>query len=314
MIPARLLASTAVVLALLMSASPVRAGDGSERAGAIFKQAQQAFERKDYAAAAAAFEQAAQLAPHAAAWLNAGESWERDGNLARAAEACDRALALETLTEVHRREAEVCLRRLVPKVGTLDVRSARTVVVKIDGAQEVTVPVKHRIAPGKHELVVLDLASSPMRSLVVEVARGETMLVDLTPPAAPPAPARPLPPPPPPESPVRASAPPAPEPKRGPPLVSFLAFGATVAAAMTGGIAGVMTLSARSNFNSDPTEKGRDDFYRARTVTNVAWAVAGVTAAAGVLVWTLDGPRGTSSRVGVAFGASGVTLAHETRF
>src|SRR4051794_10118832 len=70
-----------------------------------FRQGQTAFERREFAAAAAAFEQAGRLAPHPSAWLNAAEAWERADEPLRAADDCDAALAAPGLEQAHREEA-----------------------------------------------------------------------------------------------------------------------------------------------------------------------------------------------------------------
>ena len=68
------------VAASLTMASPAVAAEGDEpkkQAAEQFSLAQAAFARKDFATAAAAFEQASALAPHVATQLNAAEAWER---------------------------------------------------------------------------------------------------------------------------------------------------------------------------------------------------------------------------------------------
>src|SRR6185295_7613407 len=96
--------ATLVAIAVAPATERLALADGpaavrNERAAALFKQAQLAFERKAFGAAATAFEEAAQLAPHPATWLDAGEARELDGNLPRAASDYDRALAIEDAPE-----------------------------------------------------------------------------------------------------------------------------------------------------------------------------------------------------------------------
>jgi tetratricopeptide (TPR) repeat protein len=288
----------AACLALSLFAEPrtARASDASDRAAALFRQAQQAFERKNYAAAGAAFEQASELAPHAAAWLDAGESWELDGNLPRAAEDCDRALAVPGASEAHRREAIARLARLVPRIGTLEITASRMLVLTIDGGSPVTVPARRRVAPGHHELTVGD----PARVIAIDVAAGETRALDVTPPAPlTPAPAREG------ATPSRSSA---------PPLATWIAFGAGGVATVAALALGSATLAARSDYTAAPDVERRDAFYRVRAMTNVAWAIAGAAAITGGVLWIIDARAEPRARVGVALGGGVAILAAETRF
>jgi hypothetical protein len=270
------------IVSLLTISLSAHAGGPGERAAAIFRQAQQAFERRNYAAAAAAFEEAALLQPHAAAWLDAGEAWERDGNLVRSAEDCDRAVATEGISAAHRAEAEARLSRLVPKIGTLDVRSDKTLVMKVDGGNESNVPGQRRVTVGKHVLEFVDLAGAEKRRMDIEVSPGQVKLVELK--------DEPPPPPPPPKRESPAIRPPPPPARSGPPTVSVVAFGVSLAAVATAVVAGSITLSRQSDFQSAPTEDKRDGFYTARTTTNVAWGVAGASAITGLAFW-LFAPR-----------------------
>jgi tetratricopeptide (TPR) repeat protein len=307
---ARVSVATALLWACCAFEPVARADAVSERARTIFQQGQQSFERRDYAAAAAAFEEAAQLAPHPAAWLDAGQSWELDGNLARAAEDCDRALALSEVPEDLRREAERRLERIVPKIGTLDVKSATTLVLKIDGTGDVTVPGKHRVSPGNHRIAVIDLAGAPMRTIDVTVAPGETATLSLSPPPArrtdearEATPQQQTP---------AAQLPPAH--RHGPPLAAWVAFGSSAAAAAAAVIAGEATLSARSDFNATPSFATRDRFYEERTLTNVFWAVAGAAAATGVGFWVLQPSERRRTAIGLVIQGGALALTHETRF
>src|SRR5438445_551534 len=132
----RKVAATAA-LCFFGATSPAFAGpatdDVHKRAAESFREAQAAFERREFAAAAAAFEQAARYEPHPAPLLNAADAWERVGDLARAAEDCDLVLAMPSLSEPSRADAERRLARLLPRVATLVVRGPRTALIRIDG-------------------------------------------------------------------------------------------------------------------------------------------------------------------------------------
>src|SRR4051812_2488963 len=115
-----------VAIAIACAATAHADDAAHKRAAESFRQAQAAFERRDFAAAAAAFEQAATFEPHPAPLLNAADAWERAGEPARAAEDCDRALAMPNASDAHRAEAGQCLERLAPKLATLDFRGPST--------------------------------------------------------------------------------------------------------------------------------------------------------------------------------------------
>jgi hypothetical protein len=307
----------AIALSLVaLCAARGASASGSERAAQIFRQGQDAFAHKNYAAAAAAFEQAAELAPHPAAWLDAAEAWELDGALARAAQDVDRALALPDVSEGHRHEAEARLARLLPKVATLDLHTTLPQLVRLDGAGELRAPGKHRVAPG-HHTVALELATSTAPPVAVDARAGETTRIDLDPPA----PAAP---------PPSSAAPPASKPdvapspavshgsqgSHGPPVASWVAFGGAALAAGVGVTFGAMTLSARTDYTNAPTPDSRDRFYRLRTTTNIAWGVAGIAAATGVVLWwtTSRDASANASGVGLAVGDGAVFLSHQARF
>src|SRR5262249_30013942 len=138
-----------------------------------------------------AFEQAAFFAPHPAPLLNAEEAWEKAGEPARAAEDCDRVLAMEDATPDFRAEAEKRLAALVPRIATIDFSGPRTIVVRIDGGANIEIPARRRVAPGRHALAFVDLTSSRSKVSEVTLARGETRAVDVTAPTPLPAPAPP---------------------------------------------------------------------------------------------------------------------------
>jgi hypothetical protein len=279
------LISLVVVVLFLMMAPSAYADERADRAAALFKQAQVAFEKKAFAAAAAAFEEAAQLSPHAATWLNAGEARERDGDLPHAVADYDHALESESAaTEVHLREAKSRILRLEPKIATVDLAATSATMVKLDGRFDVSAPRTVRVAPGHHTLVV------GSHTMEIDVAAGEKRRVELlggAPPQGEPTPPKPAP---------VVETPPAPSPpkegsKGGPPTLSWVAFGTGGAAAVVGGIFGALTLSAKSTFTETPTIENRDDFYEKRTITNVALVVTGVAVLAGVAMWVLGGSK-----------------------
>jgi len=281
------------------------APDSKTRAAALFQQARAAFGRHDYAAAAAAFEQAATIEPHPAALLNAADAWEANGDFTAAASACDRALLLPTIDDRYRAEAEKRLVRLGAKVGTYELRGDSSIVVRVDGGAEISVPSKVRLVPGHHVFARIDHKTNERRTEEVDIAEGETKEFSLTSPA-PVAASAPSPPPPPPLV--------APEVRTtwAPPTATWVALGVAGGAAAFGVGFGAATLSARDSYVSSPTEENRSSFYANRSLSTVSWIVAGASAGVGISYWLLTGPRRIEIHTGVA--AGGASIEGSMRF
>jgi hypothetical protein len=153
---------------------------------------------------------------------------------------------------------------------------------------------------------VTDGAGAPVRTLTLDAAGGETLVVDVDLPA-------PAPPSSPPDRVAVASPTPVASQHRGPPLGTWIALGGAAVASGAAFAFGAMTLSARTEFNTAPSYDARDRFYRDRTITDVAWGIAGVAGALGVALWIAQ-PQGSGSGVALRARDGGVTLCHETRF
>jgi hypothetical protein len=287
------------VLLVARAASAATTDDDRARAAESFRQAQAAFERRDFAAAAAAFEAAAGFVPHPAAWLSAADAWQRAGEPARAAEDCDRARAVPNLEEAaaadhadYARDASQCLERLRGRVALLAVAGAGATAVRVDDGTEQVLPTRQWVRPGHHVLTLVDLQSSRSRRVELDVRAGEERTVDATSsaPAQPPAPV---------QAPPAPATAPSPEPARskGIPTASWVAFGLAVPAAVAYGVTGFMTLQAQHDFDASPSSSGRDAFYRDRAMADVSFAIAVTAAAAGVVLWLLA-PNEAPPRVG----------------
>jgi hypothetical protein len=247
-------------------------------ASSSFREAQAAFARRDFAAAAAAFELAARAAPHPATWLNAAEAWAKRGDWARAAEDCDRALEIPDGDADLRREAESRLHAALEHVATVEARGARAFGARIDGGAVQPLPVRRRLAPGTHEVVLVDLASGHEEPHVVTVAAGQTTVLDA--PVSPPAPAAATP---------RAAN--AAAPRSGPPTAAWVALGIGGAAAIGTTVLGFVTLGDKRSFEDHPTQDGLDRFHRDRALTNVFLGVTVVALGTGVALWLLSPSR-----------------------
>jgi len=273
-------AAVAATLATMVTiASTSRAdadAEARERASRSFSEAKTAFALRNFTAAATAFEEAARLTPHPVTWLDAAEAWERAGEPTRAAEDCDRALAVSEDpnldADAHRR-----LERLVPKIATLELRGGPPLSIRLDGNDPVSLPTRRRLTPGHHLILVTDLSTGNDRRVELDLVAGSTQVLDLASPASP----RPT-----------ENAAPAPQKRshRGvfgasPPLGSWALFGASAMFVGVATVFGLSTLREKDDFNAAPTRSGLDRFRRDRLVTNAALAAAIVSAAAGVAIW-----------------------------
>ena len=278
---------TVIALGILLGAAVARAEPppspppaSRADAAASFREARAAFTRGDFAAAAAAFEQAARAAPHPATWLNAAEAWAKRDDWSRAAEDCDRALDVPDGDPAIRREAETRLQVALVHVATLEARFTppRAWGARIDGATIQPLPVRRRLVPGRHEVILVDLASGREETRLVSIAAGQTVVVDAPPSAPEPrtAPAG--------ETNAAASA----ASSNAPPPGALVALGIGGAAGIATAVVGFMTLGAKRDFEDHPTQGDLDDFHRDRLVTNVLLGVSVVAVAAGIAWWVLS--------------------------
>jgi hypothetical protein len=283
---ARVLAILSLVLLFASSSFAAPTPEDQKRAAESFRQAEAAFARKEYAAAAAAFELAARFAPHPTAHLNAAEAWELAGDPVRAAEACERAIALADPDPSFQAEAKKRLEALGPKVARIEIAGPPRMRVRIDGGEEIAPPAKRYVTPGTHRIEVRDPEGGTSSTSTVAPA-GETAIVDLTP-------AR-VEPPPPPQPDHRPPPPPVIEDEPPVPAATWVAFGIAGAAGTAVAILGGLTVAAQSTFEEDPTQPNADAFYAMRVGTNVSIGIAGAAALTGAIIWIVDATSGPST-------------------
>jgi hypothetical protein len=273
-----------LVIAFTLAAGPALAAPvqpDAKRAGQSFAIGKSAFARGDFSAAGAAFEQAALYAPHPATSLNAAEAWELAGELVRAAEICERVLALPQLEPRYRDVASEQLNRIQSRLARLELKIPPGARGAVDGEREENLgPGDHKInvMPGTH-VVTAKGANGETKSETIKVAAGESKTLEFPPFEGPRQP-EPGPKEPPPVTSEKKSL--------APPVVSWIAFGTAAAGATVATIYGIKTVSAKDDFDASPTEGTRDDFNSARLVTNVSLGVAAVALAVGVVLWIAD--------------------------
>ncbi len=175
--------SRAIVVACLLSLSgPLLTQSAAAAAGEkddarrFFKAGQKAFAAGRYEEAARAFEEAFRLVPHPAPLINAGDSYEKAGELALAARTYQRVLDLERSGEQDRQDATDRLAKLSPKLAVIQLSGEEAVRVRIDEA-EFSGNQRVYVAPGEHDVTLIDVDGA--KSKRVDVAAGSTRTVSV---------------------------------------------------------------------------------------------------------------------------------------
>ena len=175
----------ALVLALAFVAGADEASAGSPQgtpagrgAWLAFWQGDRAYEVRDYAGAAEAYERAYVLAPHCACTWNAARSWDRADARARAANLYARYLREAPTGAPLRAEAAAALRVLSPRLARVEVRVDRGVLEPLlDGLPLDDAGVY--LVPGSHELRGRGATGDIVQTL--QLAAGEERAVVLGP-------------------------------------------------------------------------------------------------------------------------------------
>ena len=284
----------AAALGLLASAAPLGAAEPDVRARAAqsFREGQAAYDRHEYSSAAAAFDLAAGFEPRAVSLLDAADAWTRAGEPVRAADDCDRALAMAELTAAEQSYGRQLLEKIKNEVATIQVVGAATTYLTMDGGEEQRLPVHKRVAPGRHAIDFRDVVTGSHVRREVELRGGDTVEVRA------PVEARAV------DEPAQPPRLPPPPPAMGNgsgarvPALAWVSFGVSAAAVGVTSVFGVLTLNAQSKYNSNATEGSHTEFYRDRAITNVALGVAVAGLTAGLVLWVVSGVSHARPKVG----------------
>jgi hypothetical protein len=296
---ARSIQLSCLVIALTALTERARAAepDAHARAAESFREGQAAYDRHEYSAAAAAFDLAATFEPRAVSRLDAADAWTRAREPVRAAEDCDRALGMPQITPAEQAYANQLLEKIKNDIATLQVEGLASTYLTIDGAEEQRLPVRKRIAPGRHAIEFRDVATSMRAQRIVELHGGDAVELRapleagmgiVIQPTVPPGPLQP------PRDETRA------------PALTWAAFGVSSAAVAVTAVFGILTINAQSDYDSSPSVSSQSAFYRDRTVTDIALSVAVAGAVTGVALWVLAPAhvRARSSRTTVPWSLS----------
>lgn len=265
-----------------------------------FKEGEKAFLKNDFVNAATAFEAAYEIAPHPDVLINAVDAHEKAGNLPRAATLCARVLKNPQNDRV-RSDMQARLARLTPKIGRIEIAApASTTEIKLDGGEAPLGELLY-VDPGDHR------ASGRIDGVLVEkavnVVAGARATVTL-------------------EAPDEeeseggsgsgGSKKPPEDDDEKPlhPAFFFVGVGLTCVSAGILTWSGVDTLSARDEFDKNPTEEGLSSGESKQLRTNV---MIGVTAALGVAtaaigIFAVEWGGGTDTTAKVSMTPGGVAL------
>lgn len=263
-------------LGLPMAASAAEPDAQAKKVAAQkFRDGEAAFKKHDYAKAAAAFEEANNIAPHPAPLFNAAQSHQKAGNLVRAANLCARYLRDAPESDKRRSKANEMLAELRPKLGRIAVEGPDADRFEIDGE-----PVELDetfVDPGDHEVAGRIDGKRVKRKVSVVAGSLERVLLER--PKAKPAVTAPTPG----EDPFAGDPPDKDTTKKDEkPLSPAWVYGGLTLTAVLGGVtawSGLDTNKARSEYDDNPTQAGLDDGQSKQSRTNL---LLGATAAVGV--------------------------------
>jgi tetratricopeptide (TPR) repeat protein len=275
-----LVAGFALALAFACSlATSAATADDLRTAAELFKTGERAYAHRQFRDAASAFEEANRRAPRASALYAAAVSWDEAGETARAADDFELALSMQQGSELDdesRQDARARLSRISPRIAVVELDGPRGAIVTVAHASRVALPTRIHLAPGSWVVNRDDLGGIPTLDLVVTA--GETRHVTV---------------------PDRRSVDVAKPPARSSALrtVGWVSLGAAGVFAAGATVLGIATLNARDTFveSGSMDASARDRALLFRTMTNLAWGGAALTALAAIPLLLLT-PR---AQVGV---------------
>lgn len=277
----------------LSIATGASAQDARDSARQKFVEATAAHARGDYREAAKLFEEAHRLAPAAGAEFNAGIAWDQAGELPRAADAYETALEMGGLTEDEAEQAQTRLTALKKVLGVIRVDQPIGATVTIAHLENVPVPARVHVKPGRYELKASMGARTTTTNVEVSAEQVQSIKLEGLEPAAGAAAASP-----PPSGPPTSAQP---QPARSHDsrqdlrrraashtqrTWGFVALGAGAVLAGTAIFLGTRTLAARNEFNNSGLHDvdARDRAVSLRLWTNVAWGGAALGAGTGAVL------------------------------
>ncbi len=256
---------------------------------------------KRFRAAAELYESSFKHVPDPRTLVNAAGAWQKNGDLAKAANAYARYLKEAPEKAAQREKAKKELEAISAKVGQLAIKAEGASLVSVDGEplELPALPIVY-VSPGAHELEarfgekkVTQSASAPAGALTsvvlapppAEAAKAPAAVV-VAPPAA---------------RPVAEAQTPA---KPLPPLAVYIGAGATVIAGGLTLISALDTSSQKTTFDAEPTQDNLDSGKSKQQRTNILLVVTGGFAVlTGAMAIFLVDWKGKSTEPSVKVGA-----------
>lgn len=287
----------AIAIALGAISLPALGQDAS----ALDKKARDAFERKDFAGAAEAFEEAYGFRPHPATKYNAAFAWEKAGEKARAADAYEAALNSDGLDAKRSEAARSRLSVLKPQLAYVILEKPIGGTVTAEHAKDVPIPARIHLEPGSRSIVVRRSNGTKVEQTLSLKAGSTTPVViedDNSPAIEAPEPEKK------PEKKAEAPPPPTDSGSCTSCTWGWVAIGGAVVAAGAGTYFGLKTLSANDDFESSnrTDQDAHDRAVSSRTLSNVMFGVAAVAGGVGiylVLTGKKSSPASSALSVGV---------------
>ncbi|KYF62549.1 PEGA domain-containing protein, partial [Sorangium cellulosum] len=270
---------------------PLTEKQKKDEAKKLYKEAETRFDKGEYAVAADLYRQADEHVPGAAPKYKLALSLDKQGLAAEAVAAWQSFLDSKPDAEKFKDKITEAQGRIEAlKKTPAKVRVATTpetpqgLKIAIDGVAQTGTELS--VPPGKHTLTVsAEGFADASQEIEVSFAETRDVSVTLTPQAPPPVAATPVQPPAPPPAttppPAQPPPPAAPVEPRSP-VPAYVTLGLAGAGVVVGTIFGVQALSAKSDFDKDPTTKTADRVDRNALIADMSFAVAltfGVTGA-----------------------------------
>ncbi|WP_245678338.1 tetratricopeptide repeat protein [Chondromyces crocatus] len=271
--------------------------DGAKKA---YKEAEAKYEKGDFAGALPLYREADELVPGAPPKLKVAQSLDKLGNVSEAVAAYQAYLDAQPDPEKFKDQIASAqgrideLKKTPAKVKVaVAPETAPNVKILVDDVQQAGTELA--LTPGKHVIKVsADGFVESTQEVDVAFAENRELGVTLTeapPPPPPPAPIAEVPPSP---EPIGPPPPPPSEPRS--PIPAYVTLGLAGAGAVVGTIFGAMALSAKSEFDDNPTVDNADAVDRNALISDMSFAVAitfGVTGA--VLLLSRDDAPATTT-------------------
>ncbi|MEI9936408.1 MAG: PEGA domain-containing protein [Pseudomonadota bacterium] len=285
--PAKPAASPGSTAAPAVKAPPAPDKKTKDAARKAYGEGEKAYAAGDFSAAFVGYSKANELIPsaHAAYW--ASKSLDQGGKTDEAIKGYEALLAdpgsskigEDKLADAHARLATL----KAGLVGQVTVSTAAPgAVLLVDGApQPGPLPAVLQLSPGPHKLT-LTAEGYDAKEVDLQVQAGTQVQqsIEMMPHAAPP-------PPPPPVAEVAAAPPPPPAEKHSK-VPAYVTLGIAAGGAIVGTVFGIKALSAKSDFDSNPTTQHADDTERNALIADMAFGVALTLGVTGIVLLTSD--------------------------